>query len=208
MKKIMLAIVCFIGTSVFAQSIWIDKNIYTAQDAINTGDIFTVAITDISQFRFTLSLVNNESFSIESSPDGTVTPFLPPVNAHKRGVKSSSTNLQHRGAIALYIAATVGERLPNGNFRITGTKTYSFSGVTTIFSVSGLVNPASIKGNTVYSEDIANFVVQIQGVREGVQIRRDPLQEGATASSELTEQEKQQIIIQYMQRILGELIQQ
>jgi len=41
-----------------------------------------------------------------------------------------------------------------------------------------------------------------------VQIIREPLKEGETASPALTEQEKQQIIIQYLQRILGELTQQ
>ncbi|MCX8123285.1 MAG: flagellar basal body L-ring protein FlgH [Spirochaetes bacterium] len=208
MKKYLLAIALVIVPSLYADTIWRDKNIYTAQDTIKVGDIFTVAITDISQMRFTLTLANNDSFTVTSSPDGNITPFLPQVNANKKATKNNSTNLQHRGNIALYIAATVQQRLDNGNFRIAGTKTFSFSGVTTVFNVAGIVNPAAIKGGTINSSDIANLVLQIQGIKEGVQITRPPLKEGETASSALTEQEKQQIIIQYLQRILGELTQQ
>ncbi len=208
MKKFFVAIVIGIVSFAYADTIWKDKNIYTAQDTIKVGDIFTVAITDISQMRFTLTLANNDAFTVTSTPDGTITPFLPPVNANKKATKNNSTNLQHRGNITLHIAATVVQRLENGNFRITGTKTFSFSGVTTVFNVTGIVNPASIKGGTINSTDIANLVLQIQGVKEGVQITRPPLKEGETASAALTEQEKQQIIIQYLQRILGELTQQ
>jgi flagellar L-ring protein precursor FlgH len=208
MKKFLLAIVLLIIPAVYADTIWKDKNIYTAQDTIKVGDIFTVAITDISQMRFTLTLANNDAFTVTSTPDGNITPFLPPVNANKKATKNNNTNLQHRGNIALHIAATVQQRLENGNFRIAGTKTFSFSGVTTVFTVSGIVNPAAIKGGTINSSDIANLVLQIQGVKEGVQIIRPPLKEGETASPALTEQEKQQIIIQYLQRILGELTQQ
>jgi flagellar L-ring protein precursor FlgH len=208
MKKYFLAIALIIVPALYADTIWKDKNIYTAQDTIKVGDIFTVAITDISQMRFTLTLANNDAFTVTSTPDGNITPFLPPVNANKKATKNNSTNLQHRGNITLYIAATVQQRLDNGNFRIVGTKTFSFSGVTTVFNVTGIVNPASIKGGTINTSDIANLVLQIQGVKEGVQIIRQPLKEGETASPALTEQEKQQIIIQYLQRILGELTQQ
>ncbi len=208
MKKFFLTIALIIVPALYADTIWKDKNIYTAQDTIKVGDIFTVAITDISQMRFTLTLVNNDAFTVTSTPDGNITPFLPQVNANKKATKNNSTNLQHRGNITLYIAATVQQRLDNGNFRIAGTKTFSFSGVTTVFNVTGIVNPASIKGGTINSSDIANLALQIQGVKEGVQIIRQPLKEGETASPTLTEQEKQQIIIQYLQRILGELTQQ
>ncbi|HOM89031.1 MAG TPA: flagellar basal body L-ring protein FlgH [Spirochaetota bacterium] len=207
MKKIFVAIALVIASSVYADTIWKDKNLYTAQDAIKVGDIFTIIVTDISQMRFTLTLANNDAFTVTSAPDGTITPFLPQINASRHATKNNTTNLQHRGNIAISIAATVQERLANGNFRVNGTKTFSFSGVTTIFNVSGIVNPASIKGGTINSSDIANLVLQIQGVKESVRITRAPLKEGESASYTLTEQEKQQIIIQYLQRILGELTQ-
>lgn len=208
MKKFFMAIALIIGTTVYGDSIWKDKNIYTAQDTIKVGDIFTVAITDISQMRFTLTLANNDAFTVASTPDGNITAFLPPVNANKKATKNNTTNLQHRGNITLHIAATIQQKLENGNFRISGSKTFSFSGVTTVFNVTGIINPASIKGGTINSSDIANLVLQIQGVKEGVTITRQPLKEGETASPTLTEQEKQQIIIQYLERILGELTQQ
>ena len=207
MKKIFLAIV-LISIPLYAETIWKDKNIYTAGDSIKVGDVVTVAITDVSQMRFTLTLANNDGFTVTSNPDGTLTPFLPQVNANKRVTKNNSTNLQQRGNIVLHIAATIQQRLDNGNFRIAGTKTFSFSGVTTVFSVAGIISPSAIKGGSVYSSDIANLVLQIQGIKEGVKITREPLKEGESASSALTEQEKQEIIIQYLQRILSELTQQ
>lgn len=208
MKKFFMAIVLMIGATVYGDSIWKDKNIYTAQDTIKVGDIFTVAITDISQMRFTLTLANNDAFTVTSTPDGNITAFLPPVNANKKATVNNTTNLQHRGNITLHIAATIQQKLENGNFKIVGSKTLSFSGVTTVFNVTGIINPVSIKGGIINSSDIANLVLQIQGVKEGVTITRQPLKEGETASSTLTEQEKQQIIIQYLERILGELTQQ
>lgn len=200
-----LVMILLVTTSLYADTIWIDKNIYTVKDAIRVGDIFTVVVNDISQMRFTLTLSNNDSFTVTSNPDGNITPFLPQANANKKATKNNNTNLQHRGNITVHIAATVQQRLDNGNLRIAGTKTFSFSGVTTVFNITGIVNPASIKGGTINSVDMANLVLQIQGIKEGVKIVREPLKEGETSSSALTEQEKQQIIIDYLQRILGEL---
>jgi len=76
MKKIFMAIALVIVSTVYADTIWKDKNLYTAQNAIKVGDIFTIVVSDISQMRFTLTLANNDAFMVTSAPDGTITPFL------------------------------------------------------------------------------------------------------------------------------------
>jgi hypothetical protein len=47
--------------------------------------------------------------------------------------------------------------------------------------------------------------MEIRGLKQGINLQRPPLQKDEKASTSLTEQEKQQIIIDYLKKMLGEL---
>ena len=72
-------------------------------------------------------------------------------------------------------------------------------------NVTGMVDPALLKGRIIDSRNVANFSLTITGVKQGVAVTRPALKKDEQASANLTEEEKQKIIIDYLERMLGEL---
>ena len=103
------------------------------------------------------------------------------------------------------IAATITGRQNNGHAVIAGTRSYSFNGVVTTVGVSGVVDPKFITGGSIDSGNVLNFGIQIAGRRDGLTVRPAQIEEGGTASAQLTEEEKQRIIIDYLEKIVREI---
>ncbi len=212
MKRLVLLVACVLPVaagSLWGQSIWQDRNIYASGENLEVGDVLQVQVEDISRMRFNLQLTQDDSFSVSSNPDGNLTPFLPPVQSSRNSQTRNSTAVTGRGNMTIQMAARVTEQLPGGNFRIQGTRTYAFSGIANIFTVTGIVDPVLLKGRMISSADIADMRLDIRGVKEGagINIQRPPLEEDEAASTTLTEEEKQDIIIDYLQKMIGEITQ-
>lgn len=190
-----------------AKTIWIDKNIYSSGENLQVGDVIAVQIDDISQMRFNLSLADNNTASISSNPDANITGFLPKVNANRKINSSGKTEVSGKNTLRVQVGARVARRLPDGKFEINGTREYSFNGSASRLTVSGVIDPGAVKGRTVLSKDIANFRMEVRGFKEaaGMDITRPPLKENENASGSLTEEEKQRIIVDYLNKMLREL---
>ncbi len=206
MKKAFLAYVLLVafGCLLNAKSIWRDRNPYASEGDINVGAVVLVNINDISDMTFTVSTSDRSDGTVSSNPDMTITGFLPKVSADRKIRSDNSTKFSGKGKMSLSIAARVLERV-GPLWSVAGSRTYSFDGAATIITVTGLVDPALVKGRTVDSGNVADLTMEIRGVKRGVQIQRAAPGEGETADATLTEQEKQRIIVDYLQKMLGEL---
>ncbi len=203
-KKIIIIAAMFSFSVLSAKSIWKDKNIYSSVENAKIGDIVIVNIRDISNIRFNLETNSRSNSSVTSEPDMTITGFLPKISASKKIINSDSTQMSGKNSMSFSISARIQNK--NGNLlTVAGTRTYSFSGVTNTILVNGLVDPYTIKGRSVDSNDMADFRLEIRGTKEGLNLKRDKLKEGDTAKSDLTEQEKQDVIIDYLQKMVKEL---
>lgn len=203
-------VMVFLSASIiYGASIWQDRNIYASGENLAVGDVLQVEVEDISRMRFNLQVSQDESYSVTSNPDGNLTPFLPPISSNRDSQARNSTAVTGRGNMTIQMAARVAEELPDGKYRIQGTRTYSFSGIANVITVTGIVDPVLLKGRKITSKDIANMRLDIRGVKEGagINIQRAPLEEDEAAGVTLTEEEKQAIIIDYLQRMLGEITQ-
>ena len=196
-----------VGGPVPAKSIWIDKNIYSSGESLKVGDIVSVQVEDISQLRFTMALADSGSFNLSSNPDANITGFLPKVTAERKVNNTDKTEVSGRGNMKIVIGSRVTERLNDGTYRIAGMRAYSFNGAANQFSVSGIIDPAAVKGRTVHSRDVAEFRLDIRGVKEvpGVNIVRPAPGPEESATSTLTEEEKQRIIVDYLNKMLREM---
>ncbi|OHD66107.1 MAG: hypothetical protein A2176_04100 [Spirochaetes bacterium RBG_13_51_14] len=206
MRRALLAylILVIFGCILNAKSIWKDRNPYATEGDIKVGTVIVVSINDISDMKFTLSMGNKSNAVVSSSPDVTITGFLPKVAATKKINSDDSTQFTGKGKISFSIATRVLNRV-GPMLNVAGSRTYTFSGVTHIITVTGLVDPALMKGRAIDSNNVADFTLEVQGVKQGINIQRPPLKKDETASSVLTEQEKQLIIIDYLKKMLGEL---
>jgi len=207
MKKIFMLFMLFFmaGISLDSATIWVDRDIYIADRNLKVGDIIVVNVKDFSRLKFDIALVNNSSSNIESNPDVTITGFLPKVSANKNSKNNESTNFAGSSKIQLAVASRIVELQNNGNSVINGTRTYTFNGVTNTLSVAGIVDPKHVSGGMIDSEFVSDFRIQITGRKEGLTIRKTQIPQDGTSSADLTEIEKQQIIIDYLEKIIREL---
>ncbi len=212
MRKI--ALIIFFFTMLLAiqnmqldsKSLWKDRNIYSGEN-IKVGDILLVNINDISQMKFSIVVNADNSFNIISNPDANIMPFLPKASANKKMNNKDATSITSGSNLKITIPATVTKELKNNNFQITGDREYVFNGISSRFILTGVIDPSYLKGRTIQSADIASFRLNIRGAREGagVEIKRPKLQEKEAASFKLTEPEKQEIIVDYLKKIINEL---
>lgn len=207
MKKAAIFFSAFLmsGLSLYSATIWVDRDIYVADRNMKVGDIIVVNVRDFSKLKFDISLLNNSSSNVESNPDMTITGFLPKVSSNKNIKNNDSTSFTGNSKIDLSIASRIVELQNNGTSVISGTRTYTFNGVTNTFSIAGVVDPRHVSGGLIDSEYVADFRLQITGRKEGLTIRKPQIGQDQTSTSELTETEKQQIIIDYLEKIIREL---
>lgn len=207
MKKIFIFIIMIVtaGLSLSSATIWQERDIYVADRNLRAGDIIVVNVKDLSKLKFDISLVNNSSANVESNPDVTITGFLPRVSSNRNFKNNDSTNFTGNSKIDMAIASRVVEVQPNGYSVISGTRAYNFNGVLNTFSVAGTVDPRHVSGGIIDSDYVADFRIQITARKDGVTIRKNQIGPEQTASSELTETEKQQIIIDYLEKVIREL---
>ncbi len=125
--------------------------------------------------------------------------------SNKNYTNKETTTFTGNSKIELSIAARVTGLQQNRFAVIAGTRTYVFNGVTNRITVTGLVDPALISSRSIESDYISNFRIQITGQKEGLTIRKAGLPAGESATSELTEEEKQRIIIDYLEKIIREI---
>jgi len=207
MKKI-ISISIFILSlylSLFAKSIWVDKNIYSAGSQINSGDFINVKVLDISNLSFELKLSDKTSFNVVSNPDVNITGFLPKISADKNVVNNKNVKLKNKGKLKIEITSQVGRAIGRGRYRLTGNRTYNINGKITIVKISGIVDSQFVKNGSINSNKIGNFRIDINTSSAVANIKRPALKKDEKANINLTEQEKQKIITEYLKKILSDL---
>jgi hypothetical protein len=205
MKRILMAFfMMMVPVLIFAATTWVDRNNFISSGDLNAGDIIVVNVMDISSYRFEVAVKTGESGSIDTGPDMTITGFLPKVSGHRNVKGNESTQFNGRGRINFSIATQVQNRQPNGKLAIAGNRVYAFNGVANTLTVTGIVDPALVRGRSVDSSNVASLRIQIQGSREGLNLPVPRLGPNDKAGYNLTEQQKQELIIRYIQKLINE----
>ena len=201
------AIICllFVPPALFSKTIWQEKNLYATDANLQVGSIIVVNVNELSNMRFSMSLSSKNMSAISSSPDSTITGFLPKASSSKKINNDDKIELGGKGDIRFSMAARIANRTPQGQYGIAGSKTFNFHGVSNIITVTGLVDPVHVKGGTIDSRSIADLALEIREVKTGINITRPNVKAGEKLDTNLTEDEKQRIFIDYLQKIIREL---
>ena len=200
-----LIILININLNLVAKSLWKDKNLYTSGGNIKIGDVIVVNVNDISRLRFSVDLNAASSSDISTNPDMTITGFLPKISSNKNINNSNSTEFSGRGQLNISVAAQITGKLKNGKFRVAGSRTYSFNGVSNIIRVSGIVDPVLVKGRTVDSSNVVNFRIAIRGRKEGIKLKGRKMKKDDKVDVKLSEEDKQKILKEYLENMVREL---
>jgi flagellar L-ring protein FlgH len=196
-----------ISVTAFSATIWKERNIYKAGDDLKAGDVIVVRVDDISRMRFNMTMNSKSGGSISNNPDVNITGFLPKISSDKKTSTNDTTELSSKGDLAIDIAAQITAKNNDGTWAIRGIKEYSFNGVANRFEVSGSVDSALLNGRMAKSSDVVNFRLLIATTKQGIamNLQRPPLKENETPKAELTQEEKQKIILDYLNKMLSEL---
>lgn len=198
-------LIFFFSICADAATIWKDKDIYSTDKNLQVGDIIIIYVKDFTKMKFDVALKNNASSNIESNPDVTITGFLPKVSSNKNIKNNDATNFNGNSKIEIAIAASVTGKQNNGFSTISGTRVYTFNGVTNTIQVAGIIDPKLLNAGSIDSEHIADFRIQISGRKEGLTVRKTPGAAGEPVTTDLTDPEKQQIVIDYIEKMIREL---
>ena len=198
-------VVLFFAAFADSTTIWQDRDIYSTDRNLQVGDIIIVNVRDLSKLKFEMALNNNSSSDILSNPDVTITGFLPKISANKNIKNNESTNYSGNSKLEFSIAARITGRQQNGLSTINGSRIYSFNGVTNAILITGVIDPKQLSAGTINSEQVADFRIQITERKDGLTITKPPPAEGEAANADLTEAEKQRILIDYLERMIREL---
>jgi flagellar basal body L-ring protein FlgH len=205
-RTIILFCMILLHCSIFCTTVWQERNLYSSAESLKQGDTVTVVVNDIARLRYDLSVDNKSTSAVSAEPDQTITAFLPKVSSSKDINNSDSVQVNSRSNMTLTIAATVTGRAANGNYTLQGNRQYVVNGVASGLAVTGEINPQSLRGTKVLSDNVVNFRMVITTTKQGLGLNLTrQLAPDAAASPDLTEAEKQTIITDYLQKMLDEL---
>ncbi len=202
-RVIASVIILFSAGFLSAATVWVEKNLYSSGSSLNPGDIIRISIDDISSIQFSMDIKGGESLSVDSSPDVTISGFLPKVISTKNIKNENNLRYNSKNRMSAVIAARVTGRDQAGKLAVAGTRTYSFDGKTNTVNVRGTVDPSLVVGDLISSASVSDFRMEIRSTVEGVGIRRQAPGPDEQAAVTLTEAEKRELIVQYLEKMLS-----
>jgi flagellar basal body L-ring protein FlgH len=205
-KKVYVNIILFMvaASPLISKTIWTDRSLYAPDTEITAGSVLMVNINDVTELKFNVEINSKENADMSLNPDTQITGFLTKAASNRKISSTETGQYAGKSRLRLTVAAAVQARNAQGLYPIIGQRTYSFNGSTTVISVQGLVDPSMIKGRIVDADMVAGFRLDMRVTKEGIELRRARLGAEDKSSTDLTEQEKQDIIIEYLQRVLRE----
>ncbi|MCB1170084.1 MAG: flagellar basal body L-ring protein FlgH [Leptospiraceae bacterium] len=197
-----------------AEDLWKDKNPYGISIELQQGEILKLQIREPMVVDYLLEGDTTDEVQIKMVPDSKLFEFLPPADDTRTITEKKDARIRSRARLVMDLAVTIQSIDTNtGTVTFSGTKVLAYQSGTAAqqIQVSGRVNAGDIMpGKTIHSSRVADLQVIIQGgpsaQRENVQLQPQPdRSEGdSEPSTSLSDAEKQRLLLEYLNRILGE----
>jgi len=215
LNKILSACILFItAVPLFSEDIWVDHNPYHPLSSIPEGSIIKIMVDEPVSVEYEYEGSSDENATIKMVPDKDLMNFLPKANSEKSINGKNKVRIRARGRVRFHAAVSIVGKIENGTVRFQGTKSIGAEQgkAEQMITISGRVNVDDITAErTIKSSDVANLVVQIQGLpvaeKKNLQMKTeesaDP-NEPPKKSAKISEDEKQQMLLDYLNRVIGE----
>jgi len=198
----------------FAESLWRDKDPYSYPKMVSAGTVVKVVLKSGLKVEYDSEYKATFDNDISTVPDKKLISDLPSYNTNSTYMRSkvgkSKTNGKILGTMAVLV---VGIDPGSGNLELEGTKTYTYGEERINLRLSGTISPGDLdKNRNISSDSVANLRVEFQGTLNPKELREPNIQiktitnpDGTkTTRAELSESEKQEIIMKNIKRVLGE----
>jgi flagellar L-ring protein precursor FlgH len=216
-KYLLIPLAVILGTILYAQesgNILNGRNPYSSSVGIQRGDIITIVFREGLKAEYEAEYKSNSDQKIRSNPDKKMIPEMNGFESDRSIGKNSQAKSKTNGKLVGRMAATVTSIENSGeSFEVEGRREVRFDNERQFISIRGTVARKDFQSDrTVDYNQIANLELvysgnpsprNLQNPDIGLKTIQNP--DGTTSvSSELSDTEKQEILLRYMRRMLGE----
>jgi flagellar L-ring protein precursor FlgH len=201
-------------TGLQAESLWRDKDPYSYPRVVSPGTVVKVVLKSTLKVEYDSEYKATFDHDIKTVPDKKLVSDLPTFTTNSTFMRSkvgkSKTNGKILGTMAVLVT---GIDPGSGNLELEGSKTYSYGEEKINLRLSGTISPGDLdKNRNISSDNVANLRVEFQGTLSpkeltdpNIQMKTITNPDGTvTRRAELSETEKQELILKNIKRVLGE----
>jgi flagellar L-ring protein FlgH len=195
-------------------SLWQDKDPYSSSQIVRNGDVLNVLFKEPLKVEYEAKYKADSDHKIMSNPDKKMIPEIKGYESDQSIARNTFTKSKTSGKILGSIAVRViGQDPGTGLLEIEGRRETQFDNDRQILGIKGFVSKKDIEvGRSIEYSRIANLTINysahptprnLQNPEIGLKEIRG--EDGTvTYSSELSDTEKQELLLKYMKRLLGE----
>jgi len=214
----------FFSFGIYSQSnsLWVDSNPYsTGQQGLQVGAIVRVVLRDGIKAEYNYEAGKDETITIKSAPDKKSIPEIMGYNMDRNITGKKNGKEKSQSKIIGSMAALVTGLDTSGNLIIKGQREATYDTGKSSLKISGIVSPGDIKdGNAVESDRVAELKLEyiaspIEKNLKDPDIQLKPALDPKgkpmigpdgqpVFKAELSETERQKIILKNIKRLLGE----
>ncbi|BDA78617.1 hypothetical protein LPTSP3_g15470 [Leptospira kobayashii] len=201
-------------SGLYADSLWKDKDPYSYPKSVSPGTVVKVILKTGFKVEYESEYKATFDNDIKTVPDKKLISDLPSYNTNSTFMRSkvgkSKTNAKVLGIMAVLVT---GIDPGSGNLELEGSKTYNYGEERINLRLSGTISPEDLDKNRNISSDlVANFRLEFQGTLNPKELNSPNIQmktitnpDGTTTrKAELSDLEKQEILLKTIKRVLGE----
>lgn len=203
-----------IGSTLQAESLWKDKDPYSYPKTIQPGTVVKVVLKNGLRVEYESEYKATFDNDIKTVPDKKLVPDLPNYTANATYMRSKVGKSKSQGKVVGVMAVLVTGIDPGtGNLELEGSRVFNLSEERINLRLSGTISPEDLDKNRFIASDlIANLRVEYQGTLNpkelndpNIQMKRITNPDGTvTEKAEISDKEKQEIILKNIKRLLGE----
>ena len=199
--------------SISAADLWEDHNPYSEFGPLENGTVLKLTVDEPFDILYEYEQDRDDRLTIKMKPDGKITPFLPPADTDKSSTGKARVRVRARSRLKFRVAVAVTGISPAKTVTFAGRRVLAFEAGKAVqqLEVRGSVHLGDISARRMMrSNDAANLEIVISGapVRGN---RELPMKQKAgeaggppVPTAEISEPEKQRLLLEYLNRILGE----
>ncbi len=201
-----------LAVGLYGEDLWRDHNPYSSVSTLAAGSILKMDVDEPVLIEYDYDATSDEKAQIKLVPDKGITDFLPAANEDRSFNNQSRIRIRSKGRVKFQMAVTVAG-VQGESIELRGARqlVYENGRARQEFQISGRVNRRDIASDrTVHSRSVADLQILLRGSpipqTRNIPLRQIPGAPGqpARTSAELSDQDKQQILLEYLNRILGE----
>jgi len=196
------------------EDLWNDHNPYHPLAQMGPGAVLKLVVDEPIQIEYEYEKSSDERSQIKMVPEKNLMDFIPAASSEKSIVGNGKVKIRSRGRLRFRTGVRVDGAIENGVLRFVANRYigYEEGKARQAITISGSVHINDVSNDRViHSSDVSDLVIRITGFpvpqKKELQLKMiPPTEEGGepTPSAKPSEEERQRMLLDYLNRILGE----